>query len=125
MKDPRFRVLLLTLIVLIGTSAAGKQNANPALPSIVCLFSSFRGNGDGLHLAWSADGLKSTALAEDRSLLQLAVGGKLMRDPFILQEPDISAQLAFPPGTKQGTGFAVSGNILTALLAYRARTRWR
>ena len=35
------------------------------------LFTSFRHNGeDGLHLAWSEDGLKWTALNDDKSFLQ-------------------------------------------------------
>src|SRR3954447_12705738 len=54
------------------------------------LFCSFRGNGeDGLHLAWSNDGLKWTALKADKSFLKPQVGSeKLMRDPCIFQGPD-------------------------------------
>jgi len=55
----------------------------------VFLFSSFRGNGeDGLHLAYSHDGLEWTALKNDKSFLTPQVGGKLMRDPCIIQGPD-------------------------------------
>ncbi|MCY3022742.1 MAG: hypothetical protein NTW87_27505, partial [Planctomycetota bacterium] len=55
----------------------------------VLLFTSFRGNGeDGLHLAYSRDGYTWTALKNDRSFLKPAVGGKLMRDPSLLQGPD-------------------------------------
>jgi hypothetical protein len=75
-------------MILIGAAIAPTQNANPALPSTVYLFSSFRNNGDGLHLAWSTDGLKWIALADDRVLLQPTIGGGLMRDPCILQGPD-------------------------------------
>jgi hypothetical protein len=53
------------------------------------LFSSFRGNGeDGLHLAYSHDGLRWTALNGDKPFLTPHVGGKLMRDPCIIQGPD-------------------------------------
>jgi beta-xylosidase len=53
------------------------------------LFASFRGNGeDGLHLAYSRDGLKWFALKGDKSFLTPTVGGKLMRDPCIIQGPD-------------------------------------
>ncbi|HPE48956.1 MAG TPA: glycoside hydrolase family 43 protein [Hyphomonas sp.] len=53
------------------------------------LFSSFRGDGeDGLHLAWSGDGLTWTALKGDQSFLLPDVGGKLMRDPCIIRGPD-------------------------------------
>ena len=53
------------------------------------LFTSFRGNGeDGLHLAYSHNGLKWTVLNGDRSFLRPQVGTKLMRDPCICQGPD-------------------------------------
>jgi beta-xylosidase len=53
------------------------------------ILSSFRGNGeDGLHLAYSRDGLSWTALNEDRSFLRPEVGGRLMRDPCIIRGPD-------------------------------------
>jgi beta-galactosidase len=44
---------------------------------------------DGLHLAYSFDGLKWTALNDGKSYLAPTVGkDKLMRDPFILQGND-------------------------------------
>src|SRR4051812_4331204 len=66
----------------------------------VYLFSYFRGNGeDGLHLAWSSDGLKWTALKNDKSFLKPEVGSeKLMRDPCILPAPDGSFQLVWTTG---------------------------
>jgi len=56
---------------------------------VVYLFATFRGNGeDGLHLAYSQDGLKWTALKDDKSFLKPTVAGKLMRDPCIIQGPE-------------------------------------
>lgn len=53
------------------------------------LFSYFIGNGeDGLHLAYSFDGLHFNALNNNKSFLTPKVGGKLMRDPCIIQGPD-------------------------------------
>lgn len=54
------------------------------------LFTYFKGNGeDGLHLAYSADGLVWKALNGGKSLLQPLVGKhKLMRDPQIVAGPD-------------------------------------
>ena len=53
------------------------------------IFTSFRQNGeDGLHLAFSYDGLKWMPLKGDKSFLKPVVGGKLMRDPCIIQGPD-------------------------------------
>lgn len=56
----------------------------------VCLFSYFTDNGqDGLHLAYSTDGLEWKALNNGKSMLAPTVGpDKLMRDPFILQGRD-------------------------------------
>jgi hypothetical protein len=46
-------------------------------PTAAYLFCSFRGNGeDGLHLAWSDDGLKWTAFKGDKSFLKTAVGAE-------------------------------------------------
>ena len=53
------------------------------------LFSYFIGNGeDGLHLAYSFDGLNFKPLNNGKSFLTPKVGGKLMRDPCIIQGPD-------------------------------------
>jgi len=56
----------------------------------VYLFSYFTDNGqDGLHLAYSKDGLTWEKLNGGKSLLTPTVGqDKLMRDPFILQGKD-------------------------------------
>ncbi len=53
------------------------------------LFSYFRGEKDGLHLAYSYDGKTWTALNGNQSLLRPTVGkDRLMRDPSIVQGPD-------------------------------------
>jgi len=53
------------------------------------LFSYFVGQRDGLHLAYSYDGLKWTALNDNKSILTPTVGkDRLMRDPSICQGPD-------------------------------------
>lgn len=55
----------------------------------VYLFSYFVGQSDGLHLAYSYDGLKWTALNDGRPMLTPTVGkDRLMRDPSIVQGPD-------------------------------------
>ena len=80
------------------------------------LFSSFRGNGeDGLHLAWSADGLRWTALGGDKSYLKPTVGkGKLMRDPCLLYGPDGVFRLVWTTGWYDRTiGYASSPDLLT------------
>lgn len=60
------------------------------VPAKAYLFTYFINNGeDGLHLAWSRDGLKWEALNGGRSYLKPLVGeSKLMRDPCVTQGPD-------------------------------------
>ena len=70
-------------------AAAMLATSPAAFAKDVYLFAYFRGEKDGLHLAYSHDGLKWTALNGNRSLLVPTVGAdKLMRDPSICQGPD-------------------------------------
>lgn len=64
------------------------------------LFSYFKGNGeDGLHLAYSHDGIKWQTLKNDKSFLTPAVGkDKLMRDPSICQGPDGTYHMVWTSG---------------------------
>jgi beta-galactosidase len=75
----RFLLLLLVFSVLL---CKGEGNHY--------LFSYFTDNGqDGLHLAYSSDGLNWKALKAGKSFLKPTVGqDKLMRDPFILPGTD-------------------------------------
>src|SRR5215475_1422456 len=88
MNSKRFfaLVFILTLLAFALTGAARKATAHHAN----YLFAYFKNNGeDGLHLAYSHDGLKWKALNEDKPYLTPAVGGeKLMRDPCVIQGPD-------------------------------------
>lgn len=74
---------LFTFLFLLIASASMAQKE-------VYLFSYFVDNGqDGLHLAYSTDGLKWTALNDGKSYLTPTIGkDKLMRDPYILQGTD-------------------------------------
>ncbi|HZL09159.1 MAG TPA: glycoside hydrolase family 43 protein [Prolixibacteraceae bacterium] len=83
----------LTLIFLFFSLASSAQKE-------VYLFSYFVGNGqDGLHLAYSTDGLKWTPLNDGESYLAPKVGpDKLMRDPFILQGKDGLFHLVWTSG---------------------------
>ena len=80
----------------------------------VHLFSSFRGNGeDGLHLAYSDDGLKWTALNGDKPFLRPQVGGKLMRDPCIIQGPDGLFHMVWTTSwSDKGIGYANSRDLI-------------
>src|SRR5262245_13547436 len=85
------------------------QNA----PADGYLFSSFRGNGDGLHLAWSRDGFEWTALNHDMPYLTPTIGGKLLRDPSIVQGPDGTFHMVWTTGWwDRVIGYASSKDLL-------------
>lgn len=77
-----------SLVVLVLLSLAFFVKAQDKIE--VYMFSYFMGNGeDGLHLAYSTDGLKWEALKNNKSFLTPNVGeDKLMRDPCVIAGPD-------------------------------------
>jgi len=92
------------------------QPSQPSLPDTCYLFSYFLGNGeDGLHLAWSQDGLKWDVLNNGRSYVVPQVGeSKLMRDPCLLQGPDGLFHLVWTTSWDGKTiGYASSSDLLT------------
>ena len=77
------------------------------------LFSYFYGNGDGLHLAWSSDGLRMTPLNNDRIVLKPTLGNGLMRDPCLRQGPDGMYHLVWTTGWwDNGFGVASSPDLI-------------
>lgn len=107
--------VLLTVGLLLGSRGARGADPGPKLPKTCYLFSSFRGNGeDGLHLAWSTDGLKWTALNGDRSFLRPEVGKeKLMRDPCLAQGPDGTFHMVWTDSwTDRTIGYASSRDLI-------------
>ncbi len=71
---------LILLALAWATTSWGKD---------VYLFSYFVGQSDGLHLAYSYDGLQWTALNGGRSVMTPTVGkDRLLRDPSIVQGED-------------------------------------
>jgi len=79
------------------------------------LFSYFVGNGeDGLHLAWSEDGLHFVPLNGGRSVLSPDPAvSQLMRDPFILPGPDGDFHLVWTGDwSGQTIGYARSEDLI-------------
>jgi beta-xylosidase len=98
-------VVLVWLLGSLGTQAAAQSGA------AAYVFTSFRGNGDGLHLAWSHDACQWTDFG--RVFLKPTVGGKLMRDPHILLGPDGVFRLVWTTGwSDKGIGYAWSTNLV-------------
>ena len=79
------------------------------------LFSYFVKNGeDGLHLAYSYDGLKWKALNDNKSFLTPEVGGdKLMRDPCVIIGPEGKYHMVWTVSWKEkGIGYASSEDLI-------------
>ena len=81
----------------------------------VYIFSYFKNNGkDGLHLAYSYNGLKWMALNNDESYLTPEVGNdKLMRDPCVISGPDGFFHMVWTVSwTEKGIGYASSKDLV-------------
>ena len=101
-----FPALLILLFALTGKAQEGDS---------VYLFSYFINNGeDGLHLAWSEDGLQWEALNNNRSYLKPETGkDKLMRDPCIIQTPDNTFHMVWTVSWgEKGIGYASSRDLV-------------
>ncbi len=98
-KRVRAAARLTALVVLAGCTRPSPSS--PARPSDAYLFSYFTRNGeDGVHLAYSRDGIRWLPLNGGRSVITPAIVGAgrgwqewntsaaLMRDPSILRGPD-------------------------------------
>ncbi|MDL2208576.1 glycoside hydrolase family 43 protein [Parabacteroides sp. OttesenSCG-928-O15] len=100
-------------VFLLLLSACGGQK--PAAEEEVYLFSYFKGNGeDGLHLAYSEDGLTWRTLKNDASFLTPMIGkDKLMRDPSIVQDDEGVFHMVWTSGWwDQGIGYASSEDLV-------------
>jgi sucrose-6-phosphate hydrolase SacC (GH32 family) len=83
--------------------------------SKIYLFSYFKGNGeDGLHLAYSRDGMNFKILNNDISFLTPNVGiSKLMRDPCIIHTDDGIFHMVWTAGwSERGIGYASSKDLI-------------
>lgn len=81
----------------------------------VYMFSYFMNNGeDGLHLAYSEDGLNWTALKDNQSFLTPTAGGdKLMRDPCIIKGKDGKFHMVWTVSwNEKGIGYASSSDLI-------------
>lgn len=104
------RKIILQLVVLASM-----------LPSFVVaqsnhyLFSYFIGRGeDGLHLAYSTDGVNWEALNDGKSYLAPELGDKLMRDPCIIKGGDGLYHMVWTTGWKdQIIGYSSSKDLIS------------
>ncbi len=101
--------LLLLLLLLPALAFAQKKSAGD-----VYLFSYFKGNGDGLHLAYSHDGFNWQALQNDSIFLKPTAGkDKLMRDPCIIRGGDGKFHMVWTVSwNEKGIGYASSPDLV-------------
>ncbi len=104
-----FKPLSMTVIELKKADAATAVKDQKAY-----IFSYFKGNGeDGLHLAYSYDGLGWVTLKNDTSFLTPQIGTKLMRDPSVVQGPDGTFHMVWTSGWHDsGIGMAHSKDLI-------------
>jgi hypothetical protein len=105
----KFSIILLLSLICLTEQLSGQKKD-------VFLFSYFKGNGeDGLHLAYSPDGLKWTSLKNDKSFLTPTAGkDKLMRDPCLFRGPDGTFHLVWTVSwNEKGIGYTSSKDLIT------------
>lgn len=100
--------IVLPLVCLIAFLQLSAQTDS------VYLFCFFKGNGDGLHYAWSEDGIRWTALFNDSVVLKPTVSkDKLFRDPCITKGPDGRYHLVWTVSwADRGIGYASSPDLV-------------
>lgn len=100
---------ILTVFMVLGCQDKVEKEEE------VFLFSYFKNNGeDGLHLAYSYDGLKWEALNDDKSFLTPELSkDKLMRDPCIIKGPDGKFHMVWTVSWEEkGIGYAHSKDLI-------------
>jgi len=101
--------IILTAVTTLFAQLAFSQ------ATAVYMFSYFKDNGqDGLHLAYSMDGYKWTALKNDSSILPPTVAkDKLMRDPCIIRGADNQFHMVWTVSWNDGgIGYASSPDLV-------------
>src|SRR5258706_3758766 len=103
-------IATICLILFIGQLAHAKPDAGK-----VYMFSYFNNNGnDGLHLAYSYDGYRFTALKKDSSFLKPVLSkDSLMRDPCIILGADNKFHMVWTVSwNEKGIGYASSPDLI-------------
>lgn len=104
---------LLTVALLLAASLTSITGSTQMKDSVF-LFCYFKGNGDGLHLAYSNDGYKWNALYNDSIIIKPTISNdKLMRDPCIIRGGDGNFRIVWTVSWKdRGIGYASSPDLI-------------
>ena len=102
------KLLLLICLFITARSHAQRSSSN------VYLFCYFKGNGDGLHYAYSKDGYTWKALFNDSVVLRPVVSkDKLFRDPCIIRGADGRYHMVWTVSwADKGFGYATSMDLV-------------
>lgn len=106
-----FKRIVFVVLMLLGAFVHAQVHQKKE----VYLFAYFKNNGeDGLHLAYSDDGFKWSALKNDSSFLTPMVSNdKLMRDPCIIRGADGLFHMVWTDSWKdKGIGYASSPDLV-------------
>lgn len=103
------RNVLMIIVLTIGVASRAQSISDSAF-----LFCYFKGNGDGLHYAYSDDGFKWKPLLNDSVFLTPTVGGdKLFRDPCIIKGADGNYHMVWTVSWHdKGIGYASSKDLV-------------
>jgi hypothetical protein len=104
------RIILLVFCLFCGSALFAQTDTGR-----VYLFSYFKNNGkDGLHLAYSYDGFRFTALNKDSSFLRPVLSkDSLMRDPCIIRGADDRFHMVWTVSwNDRGIGYASSSDLV-------------
>lgn len=101
------KTVLVFLTLLLNASLNAQTDS-------VYLFCYFKGNGDGLHYAYSDDGYKWKSLFNDSTVLKPTVSkDKLFRDPCIVKGGDGKYHMVWTVSwADKGIGFASSPDLI-------------
>lgn len=105
--------LFLIAFLVAATLSCMNVRAQTGKDSVY-LFSYFKGNGDGLHLAYSNDGYHWMALLNDSIVIRPTVSNdKLMRDPCIIRGGDGKFHMVWTVSwNDRGIGYASSADLI-------------
>jgi hypothetical protein len=106
-------VLSMLFLILAGALSPA---ISAGTPDGAYLFTYFVGNGaDGLHLAWSRDGLTWKPLGNGKSFLTPTIGkARLMRDPSVARDAEGNYHLVWTSGWwESGIGHASTRDFVT------------
>lgn len=110
MKRKSF-VGLVFLLAFMGLFFIGGCNSVAVRNETVYLFSSFRGEREGLYLAWSEDLYNWTEIAGPH--LKPTIGDNVMRDPFIMMGPGGIIHMVWTTGWgRRDIGYASTRDLI-------------